>query len=351
MKTALIFGVTGQDGSYLSELLIKKGYKVIGVKRRSSSINTGRLTHLMTEEYESQFELVHGDITDTSSVFNLVNYAKPDEIYNLAAQSHVGVSFHEPEYTSQVDAIGTLRLLEATREIAPSAKFYQASTSELFGGLSGTELNENSHFNPRSPYAAAKLYAYYLVKQYRQAYNLSAYNGILFNHESPRRGENFVSRKITLELSQILRGEKKFIQLGNLDSIRDWGHAKDYVSAMHIMINQTQPDDYVIATGQCHSVREFCIQAFLLTGHVLEFSGSGTDEIGTITSYTTPKIETPKLKLGEIAIKVHPKYFRPLEVPHLLGDSRKFRSLTNWSPEISFSSLVEEMVKGDIGVK
>lgn len=348
MKKALIFGVTGQDGSYLSELLLSKGYVVIGVKRRSSSINTGRLTSLLEPACAEEFQLLHGDITDTSSVYNLIKHAEPDEIYNLAAQSHVGVSFNEPEYTSQVDAIGTLRLLEATRTLAPQAKLYQASTSELYGGLNGGQLNEGSSFNPRSPYAAAKLYAFHLVRQYREAYNVAAYNGILFNHESPRRGENFVSRKITLELKKVIEGRVESIVLGNLNSVRDWGHAKDYVEAMYMMLNKTNPGDYVVATGRCHSVKDFCIKAFEITGHLIQFQGSGVDEVGIVDSYCKSKISSKKLKLGSKVIKVSPKYFRPLEVPHLLGDSKKFQNESGWRPKISFEDLVFDMVENDL---
>ncbi len=346
-KIALIFGVTGQDGSYLAEKLINNDYKVIGVKRRSSSINTGRLTALIAEQPEN-FELVHGDITDTASVFSIVGRFKPSEIYNLAAQSHVGVSFNEPEYTSQVDAIGTLRLLEAFKELVPESKFYQASTSELFGGLGSNSLNEKSPFNPRSPYAAAKLYAYYLVRQYREAYGLKAYNGILFNHESPRRGENFVSRKITRGINFILSGNCEFIELGNLDAIRDWGHAKDYVNAMCLMMNSAPPDDYVVATGECYSVRDFCVAAFKEIGHVIKFTGSGLDEHGVVVDYVEAKLKTKELPLGSHVIKVSPRYFRPLEVPHLLGDSSKFRSITGWTPSCSFQELVADMVKQDV---
>jgi GDPmannose 4,6-dehydratase len=350
MKKALIFGITGQDGSYLAELLLSKGYQVVGVKRRSSSINTGRINHLIESNLGSKLELMHGDITDTSSVYTILNYTKPNEIYNLAAQSHVGVSFNEPEYTSQVDAIGTLRLLEATRTLVPSAKIYQASTSELYGGLNGGLLDEESGFNPRSPYAAAKLYAYYLVKQYREAYGLFAYNGILFNHESPRRGENFVSRKITLELNRLITGRAESIILGNLNSKRDWGHAKDYVEAMHIMLNKTKPDDYVIATGQCFSVREFCFKAFELTGHIIKFKGVGENEIGYIEDYCDSNFNVKRLKLGQVVIKISSKYYRPLEVPHLLGNADKFKKISGWNSKITFDELVYEMVKGDLGV-
>lgn len=349
MKKALIFGVTGQDGSYLSEHLLNLGYKVVGVKRRSSSVNTGRINHILESYSNERYELLHGDITDTSSVHNLIRNVSPDEIYNLAAQSHVGVSFNEPEYTSQVDAIGTLRLLEAAKAIVPDAKIYQASTSELYGGLGGGLLSESTNFNPRSPYAAAKLYAFYLVKQYREAYGLKAYNGILFNHESPRRGENFVSRKITLELNRLMMGKIDSIYLGNLNSVRDWGHAKDYVEAMHLMLNETEPDDYVVATGQCYSVREFCIKAFQATGHIINFRGEGRNEVGYIVDYCTPAVNNnKKIQLGTEVIKVSQKYFRPLDVPHLLGDATKFKQKSSWMPKITFENLVLEMVNNDL---
>jgi GDPmannose 4,6-dehydratase len=348
MKVALIFGVTGQDGSYLSDFLLENNYIIKGVKRRSSSINTMRLKHIIEKYSEERFELLHGDITDTSSVYNLITNTKPDVIFNLAAQSHVGVSFNEPEYTSQVDAVGTLRLLEAIKNCCPHVPFYHASTSELYGGLYNKPLNEDTPFNPRSPYAAAKLYAFYMVKQYREAYNLKAYNGIFFNHESPRRGENFVSRKITLELNNILLGRAKVIHLGNLDAIRDWGHAKDYVEAMCMMLNECPPGDYVVATGECYSVRDFCRKAFEVAGHKIEFYGTGLEEHAKVIGYCDTDIKLKPIALDEIVIKVSKKYFRPLEVPHLLGDASKFRKLTNWKPRIDFSQLVNEMVKNDV---
>jgi GDPmannose 4,6-dehydratase len=347
MKVALIFGVTGQDGSYLSDYLLENNYIVKGVKRRSSSINTMRLQHIIDKYSEDRFELLHGDITDTSSVYNLISKTKPDVVFNLAAQSHVGVSFNEPEYTSQVDAVGTLRLLEAIKNCCPDIPFYHASTSELYGGLYNKPLNEDTPFNPRSPYAAAKLYAFYMVKQYREAYNLKAYNGIFFNHESPRRGENFVSRKITLEINNIFLGKSKFIQLGNLDAIRDWGHAKDYVEAMNVMLNKCPPGDYVVATGQCFSVRDFCHKAFEVSGHKIAFYGTGLEEYAKVVGYCDTDIKLKPRPLDEIVIRVSKKYFRPLEVPHLLGDSSKFRKLTGWKPKIEFDQLVYEMVKND----
>ena len=348
MKTALIYGVTGQDGSYLSEYLLKNDYRVIGVKRRSSSINTQRVDHLVKNYNQDQFNLMHGDITDTSSVYNIMSNVRPDEVYNLAAQSHVGVSFNEPEYTSQVDAVGTLRLIEAVKSIVPSSKYYQASTSELFGGLSGHLLNEGSNLNPRSPYAAAKLYAYYIVRQYREAYNINAYNGILFNHESPRRGENFVSRKITLSLKQIVNQEIEFIELGNLDAVRDWGHAKDYVEGMHLMLQKAPPDDYVLATGNCYSVRDFCIKAFDLIGCKIDFSGTGINETAKVIQHKESKIKCNRPKVGQVVVKVDKKFFRPLEVPHLQGDPSKFMNLTGWKPKTDFDGLVFDMVESDL---
>lgn len=348
MKTALIYGVTGQDGSYLSEYLLEKNYQVVGVKRRSSSLNTMRVDHLLKNYGKDRFDLLHGDITDTSSVYSVVSKVQPNEIYNLAAQSHVGVSFNEPEYTTQVDAVGTLRLIEAARSIVPEVKYYQASTSELYGGLSGNMLNEESQLNPRSPYAAAKLFAYHIIKQYREGYGMSAYNGILFNHESPRRGENFVSRKITTSLRQVLGGELDSIELGNLNSIRDWGHAKDYVRGMHLMLSDAMPDDYVMATGQCFSVRDFCIKAFEVIGCDLEFSGVGLNEIGTVINHREAQVDCKKPQIGQIVVRVAERYFRPLDVPHLHGDSSKFRAATGWRPEISFDDLVLDMVTSDL---
>lgn len=350
LKTALIFGVTGQDGSYLAELLLGKGYKVIGVKRRASIRNTARVDHLLDDkDLAERFELLHGDISDSSSVHAIIRSSNPDEIYNLAAQSHVGVSFNEPEYTCHVDGLGVLRILEAIVLSESAAKFYQASTSELFGGLSGGLLSETSTFNPRSPYAAAKLYGYYLVKQYREAYGIPAYNGILFNHESPRRGENFVSRKVTLMMNELFQGRIDVIRLGNLEAVRDWGHAKDYVRAMHSMINDASPDDYVVSTGEAFSVKEFVRVAFEITGHKLSFDGEGEDCIARVVGHCESKIgNAVVLPLGTVVVQVDPKYFRPLEVPHLLGDSSKFRAATGWKPEYEFYDLVLDMVRTDV---
>jgi GDPmannose 4,6-dehydratase len=344
LSKALIFGTTGQDGSYLSELLLSNGVEVHGSKRRSSSINTMRVDHLLTR---SDFHLHHADITDTASVFSLVNKIKPDVIFNLAAQSHVGVSFNEPEYTGQVDAIGTLRVLEAIKELDDNIIYYQASTSELFGGLSEEPLNELTPLNPRSPYAAAKLYAYYLTKQYREGYGLKCYNGILFNHESPRRGENFVTRKITTELSKLVRGEVSSFSLGNLDAKRDWGHAQDYVEAMMTMVLTCPPDDYVVATGAAHSIRDFLTVAFRVIGVEIKFHGKQMNETAIVTEITNNKL-SGQIQMGQKVLSIDAKYYRPLEVPHLLGDASKFMTASGWAPKISFTELVAEMVHADV---
>ena len=344
INKALIFGTTGQDGSYLSELLLNEGIIVHGTKRRSSSINTGRVEHLLENP---NFHLHHGDITDTASVFSLINKVKPDVIFNLAAQSHVGVSFNEPEYTGQVDAIGTLRVLEAIKEIDQNIIYYQASTSELFGGLSQEPLNEKTPLNPRSPYAAAKLYAYYLTKQYRDGYGLKCYNGILFNHESPRRGENFVTRKITTEIGRLVRGESSGFSLGNLDAKRDWGHARDYVEAMLIMIKHSPPDDYVVATGEAYSIREFLVEAFNVLGIKIAFSGQKEDEFAYVTAMTE-KNRGGSIHIGQKVVTIDAKYYRPLEVPHLLGDADKFMQISGWKPKTDFKQLVTEMVNADV---
>ncbi|MDB2323476.1 GDP-mannose 4,6-dehydratase [Planktomarina temperata] len=344
ISKALIFGTTGQDGSYLSELLLEKNIEVHGTKRRSSSINTMRVDHLLKRR---DFHLHHADITDTASVFSLVNRTKPDVIFNLAAQSHVGVSFNEPEYTGQVDAIGTLRVLEAIKELDDNIIYYQASTSELFGGLSEEPLNELTPLNPRSPYAAAKLYAYYLTKQYREGYGLRCYNGILFNHESPRRGENFVTRKITTELSKLVRGETRSFSLGNLDAKRDWGHARDYVAAMMTMVLTCPPDDYVVATGEAHSIRDFLRAAFEVIGVEIEFHGKELNEHAVVVTIADENM-SGQLQVGQKVLSIDAKYYRPLEVPHLLGDASKFMAASGWSPKISFNELVTEMVHADV---
>lgn len=330
MKKALIFGVTGQDGSYLSEILLEKGYEVHGVKRRSSSYNTSRIDHIFNNH---NFKLHYGDVTDPQNVTSLIQQIKPDEIYNLAAQSHVKVSFEIPEYTSQVDALGTLRILESIRllNMESYVKFYQASTSELFGLVQEIPQSEKTPFYPRSPYGVAKLYGFWAVKNYRESYNMFACNGILFNHESPRRGETFVTQKIVMGLNAIKKGQSKILSLGNLAALRDWGHAKDYCEAMYLMLQQDKPDDYVIATGQQYSVREFVESCAPYFGMDIRWVGEGLDEVG-INNNT-----------GDVVVNVDEKYFRPAEVSTLLGDASKARMTLNWEPKCSFDELVRDM--------
>lgn len=339
-KTALITGITGQDGSYLAELLLEKNYAVHGVKRRSSSFNTERIDHLYVDPHESSpsFFLHYGDMTDATNIIRIVQETQPDEIYNLAAQSHVQVSFETPEYTANADALGTLRLLEAIRILGMEdrARFYQASTSELYGLVHETPQRETTPFRPRSPYAAAKLYAYWITVNYREAYGFHASNGILFNHEGPRRGETFVTRKITRAVAAISHGLQSRLYLGNLDASRDWGHARDYVHGMWLVLQQDEPDDYVLATGESHSVREFVELAFEHVGRRIIWKGSGVDEVGL------------DARTGDILIKVDPRYFRPTEVESLLGDSGKARQRLGWRPEIGFDALVREMVEEDL---
>ena len=331
MKIALITGITGQDGSYLAELLLQKDYIVHGIKRRSSSINTDRIDHLF--ETNKNFELHYGDLTDSTNLIRLIQSIEPDEIYNLGAQSHVKVSFETPEYTANSDAIGTLRILEAIRILGMEEKvrFYQASTSEMFGKVQEIPQKETTPFYPRSPYGVAKLYAHWITKNYREAYGLHASSGILFNHESPRRGETFVTRKITRGLSQISVGLKSCLYLGNLDAKRDWGHAKDYVRAMWLMLQQDQPDDYVIATGEQYSVREFVNKAGPFFGINVVWEGEGLDEVGLDKMTKRP------------VIRVSDKYFRPTEVESLLGDATKAKEKLGWEPEITFNELIEDM--------
>jgi GDPmannose 4,6-dehydratase len=335
-KTAIISGITGQDGSYLAELLISKGYKVIGIVRRSSSINTTRIENLYN--FHDRLVLEYGDVLDGQVITDIISKWQPDEFYNLAAQSHVKVSFDLSEYTAQVDAIGTLKILNAIRtcKLTEKTKFYQASTSELYGKVVETPQTELTPFYPRSPYGVAKLYSFWIVKNYREAYNMFASNGILFNHESPRRGPTFVTRKITRGVAKIANGDLEPIVLGNLDSKRDWGHAKDYVYGMWLMLQQDIPDDYVLSTGETHSVREFIELSFKQINREIKWSGSGIDEIGT-DSIT-----------NEVLIKVSSKYFRPTEVDLLLGDSTKARNDLGWSHKISFNELVKNMVESDI---
>lgn len=336
MKSALITGITGQDGSYLAELLLNKGYEVHGIMRRSSSLNTQRIDHLIQEDDENNlFHLHYGDLSDAGSLNKLIDGIRPDEVYNLGAQSDVKISFDIPEYTSDVDALGALRLLESIRQVNPKIKYYQASSSELFGKVKEIPQNENTPFYPRSPYAAAKLYAYWVTVNYREAYHMFACNGILFNHESPRRGENFVTRKITRGIANILAGKQEKLVLGNLDAKRDWGYAGDYVEAIWLVLQQEMPDDYVISTGETHTVREFCELAFREAGMDLQWTGKGLDEKG-IDGNT-----------GKELIAISSKYFRPSEVDLLLGDPAKAREKLNWAPRVSFRQLVAMMVRSD----
>lgn len=340
-KKALITGITGQDGSYLAELLLSNGYEVHGIKRRSSSLNTSRIDHLYHHycvKDDPRFQLHYGDLTDADSLFKLVMAIKPDEVYNLAAQSHVRVSFDVPLYTAEVDAIGVLNLLEAIRVagLTKTTKFYQASTSELFGKVLETPQSETTPFYPRSPYGIAKLYAFWTVKNYREAYGMYACNGILFNHESPLRGETFVTRKIAHSVARIAAGFDEVLTLGNLDAQRDWGHAKDYVHAMWLMLQQDIPDDYVVATGEVHSVREFVEVAFAEIGKKILWRGVGADEIGV--DATT----------GVTLVRINPAYFRPTEVDFLLGNPAKARKVLGWKPEITFHALVKEMVASEV---
>ncbi len=338
-KTALITGVTGQDGAYLSELLLEKGYEVHGIKRRTSLFNTGRIDHLIegAPGREGRFRLHHGDMTDSSSLTHILQKVKPDEVYNLAAQSHVAVSFEEPEYTANSDAMGALRLLEAIRflGLGERTRFYQASTSELYGLVQETPQRETTPFHPRSPYAVAKLYAYWITVNYREAYGLYACNGILFNHESPIRGETFVTRKITRALARIKLGLQDRLLLGNLNARRDWGHARDYVRMMWLMLQQDSPEDYVIATGTQHSVRDFVTRAAEVLDMTITFEGEGLDEVG--------RDET-----GRVVVAVDPQYFRPAEVETLLGDASKARQRLGWEPQIGFDELVREMALADL---
>ena len=341
-KRALITGITGQDGAYLAELLLSKGYEIHGIKRRASSFNTNRIDHLYQDPHESgvRMRLHYGDLTDATNLIRIVQQVQPDEIYNLAAQSHVAVSFETPEYTANADALGTLRLLEAIRILGLSKKtrFYQASTSEMFGLVQETPQRETTPFYPRSPYGAAKVYSHWITVNYREAYGLFACSGILFNHESPLRGETFVTRKITRGLARISTGLEKCLYLGNLDSLRDWGHARDYVRAQWMMLQQPTPEDYVIATGEQHSVREFVTRAGAEVDMNIEWRGSGVDEQGV------------DKRTGAVVVKVDPRYFRPAEVETLLGDPSKARSRLGWTPELSFDSLVKEMVSGDLEI-
>jgi GDPmannose 4,6-dehydratase len=350
MKKALITGITGQDGSYLAEFLLDKGYEVHGIKRRASSFNTQRVDHLYQDPHEqhSRFHLHYGDLTDAGNLTRIVKDVAPDELYNLGAQSHVAVSFEEPEYTAEVDGLGTLRLLEAIRFLGLERKtrFYQASTSELYGLAQETPQTEATPFYPRSPYAAAKLYAYWITVNYREAYGLYACNGILFNHESPRRGETFVTRKITRGLCNIAQGLEPCLFMGNLDSLRDWGHARDYARMQWLMLQQDAPEDFVIATGRQYSVRQFVVWAAEELGLTLEFSGAGVDEIATVAAIAGDK--APAIRPGDVIVRVDPRYFRPAEVASLLGDAGKARRNLGWEPTVTAHQMCIEMVAADL---
>ncbi|MBL4765816.1 MAG: GDP-mannose 4,6-dehydratase [Colwellia sp.] len=351
-KVALITGVTGQDGSYLAELLLEKGYEVHGIKRRSSSLNTDRIDHIYQDLHSGSpsFFLHYGDLTDTSNLTRLLSKIQPDEVYNLGAQSHVAVSFECPEYTADVDGLGTLRLLEAIRFLGLEKKtrFYQASTSELYGDVRESPQTETTPFYPRSPYGVAKLYAYWMVVNYREAYGLHASNGILFNHESPRRGETFVTRKITRAMANIAQGLDKCLYLGNMDALRDWGHARDYVKMQWLMLQQEQPDDFVIATGKQYSVRQFVEFSAQELGISIAWHGKGIEEKGVVSALSGS--ESPGIKVGDVIVKVDPKYFRPAEVETLLGDPTKAKEKLGWEPETSFQSMVAEMVQHDLEI-
>ena len=350
-KKALITGITGQDGSYLAELLIEKGYEVHGIKRRTSLFNTGRIDHLFKDPHESDQNLIlhHGDMTDSSSLIGIMAKVKPDEIYNLAAQSHVAVSFEEPEYTANSDAFGVLRMLEAIRILGfeKKSKFYQSSTSELYGLVQETPQTETTPFHPRSPYGVAKMYGHWITKNYREAYGIFASNGILFNHESPRRGETFVTRKITRAFASIIFGSKLPLYLGNLSAKRDWGHAKDYVEAQWLILQHSNPDDFVIATGVQYSVRDFVNSVARHIGMTIKWVGEGVDEVGIVDNIQGQSGSLTEW-IGKPIVKVDERYFRPAEVETLLGDSSKAQKLLGWKPKIFFDQLVSEMVDSDI---
>jgi len=349
-KVALITGITGQDGSYLAELLLDKGYTVHGIKRRASLFNTQRVDHIYQDPHmdNARFKLHYGDLSDTSNLIRIIQETQPDEIYNLGAMSHVAVSFESPEYTADVDAIGTLRLLEAIRILGleKKTKFYQASTSELYGLVQEIPQKETTPFYPRSPYAVAKMYAYWITVIYREAYGMFACNGILFNHESPRRGETFVTRKITRGLANIAQGLEQCLYMGNLDALRDWGHAKDYVRMQWMMLQQDQPEDFVIATGVQYSVRQFINWSAQELGITLRFEGQGVDEVAIVDKIESDK--TPALQVGKIVVRIDPRYFRPTEVETLLGDPSKAKAKLGWEPEITVQQMCHEMVTSDL---
>ena len=356
MKTALITGITGQDGSYLAELLIEKGYMVHGIKRRASSFNTQRIDHIYQDQHNTKlnFKLHYGDLTDSTNIIRIIQEVQPDEIYNLGAMSHVKVSFDSPEYVANVDGLGTLRILEAVRILGLEKKtrIYQASTSELYGGLPENKnehgfYDENSAFYPRSPYGAAKIYGFWITKNYREAYGMFACNGILFNHESPRRGETFVTRKITMATAAIALGKQDCLYLGNLNALRDWGHAKDYVEAMWRILQQETPEDFIIATGKTTSIRDFVRMAFQEIGVTLTFEGSQENEIAKVQSCSNPAYQ---LEIGKVVVRVDPSYYRPTEVDLLLGDPTKAKTQLGWEPKYDLASLVKEMVLSDISI-
>ncbi len=338
MKKALITGITGQDGSYLAELLLSKGYEVHGMIRRASTFNTSRIDHLYKDPHHKDVRLFlhYGDLTDSSNLNRMIEKINPCEIYNIGAQSHVQVSFEVPEYSADADALGVLRILDAIKEIGVNARFYQASTSELFGKVQEVPQSENTPFYPRSPYAVAKQYGFWITKNYREAYGLHASNGILFNHESPRRGETFVTRKITMAVARIHRGLQDCFYMGNINARRDWGYAKDYVKMMWMMLQQPMPDDYVIATGEMHTVREFIEESFACIGRPIEWRGKGMDEVGI------------DMTTGKTVIRIDPRYFRPAEVEQLLGNPAKAKAMLNWEPEVKFHELVKIMTEGDL---
>ena len=352
MKKALITGITGQDGSYLAEFLLEKGYEVHGIKRRASLFNTQRIDHIYQDPHieNARFKLHYGDLTDTSNLVRIISEVQPDEIYNLGAQSHVAVSFESPEYTADVDAMGTLRLLEAIRFLGLEQKtrFYQASTSELYGLVQEIPQKETTPFYPRSPYAVAKLYAYWITVNYREAYGMYACNGILFNHESPRRGETFVTRKITRGLANIAQGLESCLYMGNMNALRDWGHAKDYVRMQWMMLQQEQPEDFVIATGVQYSVREFITWSAKELGITLRFEGVGVDEVAIVDAIEGEN--APALKVGDVIVKVDSRYFRPAEVETLLGDPSKAKEKLGWVPEITVQQMCAEMVAEDLKI-
>lgn len=356
MKTALITGITGQDGAYLAEFLLNKGYEVHGIKRRSSLFNTDRIDHLYQDPHEKnvKLKLHYGDLTDSTNLIRIIQETQPDEIYNLAAQSHVHVSFETPEYTANSDAIGTLRLLEAIRilNLTEKTRFYQASTSELYGLVQEVPQSEKTPFYPRSPYAVAKMYAYWITVNYREAYNMFATNGILFNHESPIRGETFVTRKITRAASKITLGLQEKLYVGNLDAQRDWGHAKDYVEAMYLMLQQEKAEDYVVATGVTTHVRDFIRMAFAFLGITIEFKGEGVKEVGVVSSINLERLTaldiSTGLKEGQEVIAVDPRYFRPTEVDLLIGDPTKAKTKLGWEPKYDLKALVDDMMRSDL---